>query len=295
MVLIAESEADLQLLLDHMYDWCYKWRLSVNRDKTKIVHFRQPRQSKTQYGFRYGLSDIEIVSQYKYLGIIMDEYLKCDRCTTTLSNAGSRALSAIISKFKSILSNTCMIVVWHQYWNMEVVCGTMSSLRKSKLCKTEQWGFFLVHRFAPIAGIIGDMGWTRPSLRRYLCMLRLWNRLLIIDDNRITKKIFLWSLRDENMWAREIKNVFEMLDLSICYESVSMCDSGADCPYWWFHDQGCSLAILQAAPSWWRCPAEGNQGLSEHGKVLRYHLGNGSNPRNAAWQMALRCSAKCLC
>ena len=30
------------------------------------------------------------------------------------------------------------------------------------------------------------------------------------------------------MWAREIKNVFEMLDLGICYESVSMCDLNSD-------------------------------------------------------------------
>ena len=32
----------------------------------------------------------------------MDEYLKFDQCTTTLSNAGSRALGAIINKFKSL-------------------------------------------------------------------------------------------------------------------------------------------------------------------------------------------------
>ena len=38
---------------------------------------------------------------------------------------------------------------------------------------------------------------------------------------------------------------------------------------------GCSLAILQTAPSWWRCPDEGKQGLSE--------------------QMALMCLVKCPC
>ena len=231
MVLIAESEADLQSLLDHMYDWCYKWRLSVNRDKTKIVHFRQPRQSKTQYGFHYGLSDIEIVSQYKYLGIIMDEYLKFDQCTTTLSNAGSRALGAIISKFKS-LKDVGYNTFKHLYDSgvtpiLEYGSGVWGYV-KSKEIETVQnraMRFFLgVHRFAPIAGIIGDMGWTRPFLRRYLCMVRLWNRLLTMDDNRITKKIFLWSLRNEHMWAKEIKNVFEMLDLGICYESMSMCD-----------------------------------------------------------------------
>ena len=70
---------------------------------------------------------------------------------------------------------------------------------------------------------------------------------------------------------------------------------GAGCPYWWLHGPiylkhvlwGHSLAILQAAPSWWYCLAEGNQGLPEHGDVWRYHLGNGNYLWNGAWQVAL--------
>ena len=41
---------------------------------------------------------------------------------------------------------------------------------------------------------------------------------------------------------------------------------------------GCSLAILQAAPSWSHCIAEENQGLSQQGEVWRYHPGSGSYP-----------------
>ena len=161
----------------------------------------------------------------------MDEYLKFDQCTTTLSNASSRALDAIISKFKS-LKGVGYNTFKHLYDSgvtpiLEYGSGVWVYV-KSKEIETVQnraMRFFLgVHRFAPIAGIIGDMGWTGPFLRRYLCKVRLWNRLLTMDDNRITKKIFLWSLRNEHMWAREIKNVFEMLDFGICYESVSMCD-----------------------------------------------------------------------
>ena len=80
-------------------------------------------------------------------------------------------------------------------------------------------------------------------------------------------------------------------------------DSGAGCPYWWLHCPihpkyilwGCSVGILQAAPSWWHWPVEGNQGLPEHGEGLHYRLGIGSHPRNAVWQMALRCFTKCPC
>ena len=80
-------------------------------------------------------------------------------------------------------------------------------------------------------------------------------------------------------------------------------DSGVGCPYWWLqgliHPKyvlwGCSLVILQTAPSWWRCPAEGYQGLPKHGQVWRYRLGSGNYQRNVVWQIALRCFTKCLC
>ena len=45
---------------------------------------------------------------------------------------------------------------------------------------------------------------------------------------------------------------------------------------------GWSLMILQAAQSWWCCLAEGNQGLPEHGGVLRYQRGSGNCPWNVA-------------
>ena len=81
---------------------------------------------------------------------------------------------------------------------------------------------------------------------------------------------------------------------------VAQQDCGAGCPCWWLHSPihpkyvlwGCSLAILQAAPSYWHCFAEGNQGLPEHGEVWRYHLWSSSYPRNVVWQKALS-FAKC--
>ena len=79
--------------------------------------------------------------------------------------------------------------------------------------------------------------------------------------------------------------------------------SRTDCPYRGLYGPiypknviwDCSLAILLAAPAWWHCPAEENQGLLELGEMPRYHLGSGSYPRNAAWQMAQECFAKCPC
>uniref|UniRef100_A0A3B3C8D8 Uncharacterized protein n=1 Tax=Oryzias melastigma TaxID=30732 RepID=A0A3B3C8D8_ORYME len=35
------EETKLQKMLDIMNSWCTKWRLSINGDKTQIVHFRK--------------------------------------------------------------------------------------------------------------------------------------------------------------------------------------------------------------------------------------------------------------
>ena len=40
LVLVAESERDLQKLINVLESWCFKWRLNVNTEKTKVMHFR---------------------------------------------------------------------------------------------------------------------------------------------------------------------------------------------------------------------------------------------------------------
>ena len=43
----------------------------VNADKTKIVHFRDKRETETNLGFKIGDSEINLVD-YQYLGIFLD-------------------------------------------------------------------------------------------------------------------------------------------------------------------------------------------------------------------------------
>ena len=95
MVLIADSESELQSMLNVMYQWCKKWRLRLNSNKTKIVHFRGKRVKQTMFKFTYGSKAIDIVKCYKYLDI-----MSYDECSKTLSESAGRALGALISKFK---------------------------------------------------------------------------------------------------------------------------------------------------------------------------------------------------
>lgn len=49
-----------------------------------------------------------------------------------------------------------------------------------------------VHRFAPILAITGDMGWLPAMYRRWINMIRYWNRLILLNDDRITTLCSTW-------------------------------------------------------------------------------------------------------
>ena len=84
--------------------------------------------------------------------------------------------------------------------------------------------FLGVHRFAPTTIMISDMGWIRPGLSRILCMARLWNRFINMENPRLTKCIFNWDLNENAGWVAELKSVFNELDMDDVIVNRPLCD-----------------------------------------------------------------------
>ena len=74
IVLIAPDADSLQLMLNKLHVWCSKWRLSVNSNKTKIVHFRPMSVTRSNKVFECGDLNIELTDKYKYLGLWFQEH-----------------------------------------------------------------------------------------------------------------------------------------------------------------------------------------------------------------------------
>ena len=84
-------------------NWCLKWKLSINRNQTKIVHFRPKRWRATDTTFYYNDYIIEKkVNEYKYLGKVIDEPITFRKCAEVLSESGGRVSGIIIAKFKNL-------------------------------------------------------------------------------------------------------------------------------------------------------------------------------------------------
>ena len=54
-------------MLHRLNLWCARWCLTINTDKSKVIHFRPPSIERAVHAFKCGMSTLEIVSQYKYL------------------------------------------------------------------------------------------------------------------------------------------------------------------------------------------------------------------------------------
>ncbi|MCU7801522.1 MAG: hypothetical protein KZQ70_15665, partial [gamma proteobacterium symbiont of Lucinoma myriamae] len=75
IVLLSNSDTGLQILLDKLQRFCQKWNLKVNIAKTKIIIFNKAGKILKRCKFSYDGTDVEIVNEYKYLGIIFKNLL----------------------------------------------------------------------------------------------------------------------------------------------------------------------------------------------------------------------------
>jgi hypothetical protein len=91
LVLISESESDLQKMFDCVSEWCMKWRMKVNVNKSKVVHYRVKSHRETNFIFNMSGDVVEKVPSYKYLGLILDYSLDFNVTAKVLGDSGGRA------------------------------------------------------------------------------------------------------------------------------------------------------------------------------------------------------------
>ena len=93
MVLVGNNEVELGNLVNKVKQYCDKWQLEVNVNKTKVVVVSKDGSEVAKV--KYGQSELECVSKYCYLGMVFSAdgrwKLEVDRRV----QAGRAALSSV--------------------------------------------------------------------------------------------------------------------------------------------------------------------------------------------------------
>ncbi len=238
IVLLAESPDDLQKLINIVYKWSSKWRFIINPEKSQIVHYRNVPKSRTTFEFCLHKNGpkLQIVDSYKYLGVYLDEFLTFSHTTEVLATAGGRALGSMINKFRSLADMghstysklyDSLVAPVTEYGS--AIWGYKGYKMLDKVQNRASRFFTGVHKFAPTAGYVGDMGWLSNRGRWKVNMLRLWNRLVTLEDSRLAKKIFEWDLSEHNTanksnFSAQAKQVLCELGLRDSYHTMKQVD-----------------------------------------------------------------------
>ena len=70
-IILAEYERDFQTVLDSVHEYCTKFKLIINTNKTKIIILSRGKVRRFT-ALKYGRDIIEVVSDYVYLRISMN-------------------------------------------------------------------------------------------------------------------------------------------------------------------------------------------------------------------------------
>ena len=98
LIILSESASGLQSALNKLQEYCSKWGLTINIDKTKVVIFNKGGHKFPSLKFLLNGNLVEAVQSYCYLGII---FSSCGSFTRACDALTDKALKAFY-KFKQI-------------------------------------------------------------------------------------------------------------------------------------------------------------------------------------------------
>ena len=220
IVLIGPSEEALQLMLDKLQELCTKWRLTINKGKTKIVHFRPVAIQCTQFNFKCCDLVLDLTDTYKYLGLLFHEHLDMKFAINELAKSASRALSALYTKLLNIggMDYDVFCKLYESLVEPVLFYGAgLWGLREHKKISTVQskaCRYFLgLGENASNIASRGDMGWSSCVVKQKIEACRLYFKIESATEQRLISKVFHWSSSHGKAWERRFQSFIGTIGL----------------------------------------------------------------------------------
>ena len=215
-VIFATNKEELQVALNVFEQYCDKWRLTVNISKTKIIIFSGGIPPANLHFYFKGI-EIEIVSEFKYLGIFLartGSFLK------TKKHIADQANIALFSLMRKIRHLSLLIDMQIDLFN--------KMIKPILLYGCELWGFgnidiiervqlkFIKHilhlkKSTPSFMIYGELGVYPLIIDIQSRTVSFWAKVKINRTNYIASMIYdgLYSLNEQrklkSKWLDNIK------------------------------------------------------------------------------------------
>ncbi|MCU7800554.1 MAG: reverse transcriptase family protein [gamma proteobacterium symbiont of Lucinoma myriamae] len=240
IVLLSNSGIGLQALLDKLSSFCQKWNLKVNLNKTKVIIFNKAGKIIKNYKFTYEGTEVEVVNEYKYLGIIFKPSGTFTHGIAYLCKKASKALfcirKALISEnihaglFLKLYEQCVKPILMYcsEVWCPERIINPSIDIEQKydslvsekiqlKFCK-----FLLgVHKSAVNNGVRAELGIFPLAISGLKYSLNFWLHITQANNNKIVRKAYNESIDVDKGFGKNVKVFLRKINFTHVWEHQS--------------------------------------------------------------------------
>lgn len=189
-ILLADSSEELQKGLNKMNEYCERWKLNINRDKTKIVIFSLGKSKKEQPVFKLGEDKLEIVDEYCYLGVIFRYNGSLANSIDRNAKNGTRAMFSLLKRGRQLgLSFKTQIDLFDQLVAPVLMYGCevwgYENTYKISVVQRKFYKYLLrLNSSTPTSIVLGEVGKLPIDFKIRELMIGYWVKIKSESNNK---------------------------------------------------------------------------------------------------------------
>jgi len=293
MILLSDDPRVMQNMIDKLREYCDMWNLEINMQKSKMMVFRNGGKLAAAEKWFIGQDEIEIVSEYSYLGVIMTPQISFSK---HVESRCLKAKAAINAAWKNVLANKNVSI--QGKWKIFLaVCRAIQSYA------AQVWGFgffddidklqrFFLRRilglpeFTPNYALAMETGVDDSHLYTLDLHLRyITKTLFTYQSDRLPHKLSKELLAKNIFWVRSVRSLMQVSQEQWEAVTTSQSEWSSRCK---------ELMVRLRSEAFERRQQEARQSDLRIYKHLNYNLtrnyfGTYSNINDSVWIFKARC------
>lgn len=224
LVLLAEDPFTLQKMIDNLCIYCKKWNLVVNLQKSKILIFRNGGRKAASETWKYDDKDIEIVNQYKYLGILFTHNLNFNKHLKEKLSVSKFAINQTWNKImrNKTIQNSSKIKIFESCIKTILCYGSQVwGINEYDEVEKLQRFFFKKMYYLPNNTPNYMLYLETDKNKIYIHTLKTHfdyiRKVINMPNSRLTKIIAKKILEMQIYWVKEWKDLYDQVGLIFTY------------------------------------------------------------------------------
>ena len=217
-VLFSHNKVDLQNMLNAFETYCDDWKLTVNISKTKILIFTSGKYARNLQFYFKG-NELEIVTEYKYLGIYLSKSGSFVSCKKHIAEQANNAIHSLLRKIRVLnLPIDMQIDLFNKLIKPILLYGCeIWGIGNIDIIERVQLKFLKMilnlKKSTPSYMVYGETGTFPLKIDIEARIISYWTNLIDFNTNRLSNMVYhilntLYELRTcKSKWLDNIKSL----------------------------------------------------------------------------------------